>query len=48
VSPLLSNVQNGVGDNSDRYNAIAQDASGNIFLGGYTFNTAQDKDYFKW
>lgn len=46
VNPLLTNVQNGVGDNSDRYNAIAQDASGNIFIGGYTFNTAQDKDYF--
>ncbi|MEO5675118.1 MAG: SBBP repeat-containing protein [Chitinophagales bacterium] len=45
VAPLWINSQMGSGDNSDRYNAIVTDASGNLYLGGYTFNPFQDKDY---
>ncbi|HYV90580.1 MAG TPA: SBBP repeat-containing protein, partial [Chitinophagales bacterium] len=45
VNTLWTNSQTGTGDNSDRYNAIVSDASGNLFLSGYTFNTVQDKDY---
>ncbi|MGB3077199.1 MAG: SBBP repeat-containing protein [Chitinophagales bacterium] len=45
LTPVWSNIQAGIGDNSDRYNAIVQDASSNLYLGGYTFNTGRDKDY---
>lgn len=45
ISTLWTNSQTGSGDNSDRYNAIVTDASGNLYLGGYTFNQFQDKDY---
>ncbi|MBP9882093.1 MAG: SBBP repeat-containing protein [Chitinophagales bacterium] len=45
TTPVWSNIQTGIGDNSDRYNGIVMDASGNIYLAGYTFNTGKDKDF---
>lgn len=36
---------NGKGDFSDRYNSVVTDASGNIYLGGSTVNTDQNRDY---
>lgn len=45
TAPIQVRSLAGSGDNSDRYNAMAVDASGNLLLGGYTFNTGQDKDY---
>ncbi|MBA3648446.1 MAG: SBBP repeat-containing protein [Chitinophagales bacterium] len=45
LTPVWTNSQVGSGDNSDRYDAIVQDGTGNIYLGGYTFNSGQDKDY---
>ncbi|MCY7410743.1 MAG: SBBP repeat-containing protein [Chitinophagales bacterium] len=45
ITPTWSNLQFGTGDNSDRYNAIVSDGLGNFYMGGYTFNTAKDKDY---
>ncbi|MEO8146911.1 MAG: SBBP repeat-containing protein [Bacteroidia bacterium] len=45
ITPLWTNTYQGTGDNSDRYNAIAKDGAGNIYLAGYTFQTGQDKNY---
>ncbi|HUM46181.1 MAG TPA: SBBP repeat-containing protein [Chitinophagales bacterium] len=45
LTPVWSNTQAGTGDNSDRYNAIVQNAAGNLYLAGYTFNNGKDKDY---
>lgn len=45
ITPIWTNTCQGTGDNSDRYNAIAKDGLGNILLGGYTFQTGQDKNY---
>lgn len=45
VTPQWTNTQSGTGDNSDRYNAVVKDVAGNIYAAGYSFNTAQDKDY---
>lgn len=45
LTPTWTNYQSGTGDNSDRYNAVTKDASGNIYAAGYSFNTAHDKDF---
>ncbi len=39
------NRYDGVGDYTDAYNCVATDASGNIFLAGYTVSTNLRKDY---
>ena len=44
-SPVQVRSIFGNGDNSDRYNAMVVDVSGNLLLGGYTYNTGKDKDY---
>ena len=36
---------NGKGDNSDKFNAIKVDASGNIYLAGYSVSTGNKKDF---
>ncbi|MBX7140565.1 MAG: SBBP repeat-containing protein [Chitinophagales bacterium] len=45
VTPLWTNAQTGTGDNSDRYNAIVMNTTGDLYLGGYSFNDGHDKDY---
>lgn len=45
AQPVWSSALSGTGDNSDRYNAIVQDAANDLYLGGYTFNSGKDKDY---
>lgn len=54
LSVVLANAQqplvwaknfDGKGDYSDRYNSVTTDASGNIYLGGSTVNTDQNRDY---
>jgi uncharacterized delta-60 repeat protein len=39
------NRYNGDGDFSDKYNCVLTDNSGNVYLGGYTVNANQRKDY---
>jgi uncharacterized delta-60 repeat protein len=39
------NRYNGDGDFSDKYNCVLSDNSGNVYLGGYTVNANQRKDY---
>ncbi|MFM7666619.1 MAG: hypothetical protein ACKO7D_00345, partial [Bacteroidota bacterium] len=39
------NRYNGDGDFSDKYNCVLTDNNGNIYLGGYTVNANQRKDY---
>lgn len=41
---LWTNRLNGNGDNSDRYNDIIKDASGNMYLAGYTVRPGAGKD----
>ncbi|MFM7661563.1 MAG: hypothetical protein ACKO6A_02770 [Bacteroidota bacterium] len=36
---------NGDGDFSDKYNCVLTDNNGNVYLGGYTVNAKQRKDY---
>lgn len=38
------NKYNGTGDNSDNGSAIAADASGNVYVAGYTFGNGIDRD----
>jgi hypothetical protein len=45
VSPLWINQQSGIGDNSDRFNAVVRNNSGDLYLGGYSFSMGHDKDY---
>lgn len=42
---LWTNRLNGLGDNSDRYNAMAADGTGNYYLTGYTYNPGKSKDF---
>jgi uncharacterized delta-60 repeat protein len=39
------NRYNGDGDFSDKYNCVLTDNNGNVYLGGYTVNANQRKDY---
>lgn len=45
-SALWVNRFNGAGDNADRYNDMVSDASGNIYLAGYTVRTGTGKDFY--
>lgn len=43
--PQWINRYNGVGDYSDKFNCVEVDASGNIYLAGYTVRTGNRLDY---
>lgn len=45
VTPAWVNVLGAGGDNTDRYNAMTEDAAGNIYAAGYTYNSITDKDF---
>ena len=45
VTPAWVNTLGASGDNTDRYNAVTEDAAGNIYVAGYTYNVGKDKDF---
>jgi uncharacterized delta-60 repeat protein len=45
ISRQWAATYNGIGDFNDHFNCITTDASGNIYLGGYTVTSDNERDY---